>query len=92
MNTPFSFQAGWAMFFIAGVGGGYLGYLRNQEDQKGRFKQNEIYLQQRQEAINRLDERLQREKALRAVVPSKTDTIPVVDVKIDTSSTGTPTP
>ena len=56
MNSPGSFQLGWALFFVAGIGGAYLGYQRNQNDEKVRIEQNKIYQKDFEERIRRLDQ------------------------------------
>ena len=62
MNSPGSFQLGWSLFFMAGIGGAYLGYRRNQNDEKVRMEQNKIYQKDAEEQIKRLDRRLLQRK------------------------------
>lgn len=71
MNTPGSFQAGWALFFAAGIGGAYLGYRRNKDAQQLREKENEVLLQQQRESVRKLDEKLQQSKGRLAASASE---------------------
>ena len=97
MNTGKSFSLGWAAFGAAGIGGGYLGWRRNQFDQQIRIEENVEHNKRRNELLVKAEEKMKRDgtikfKENRITAVAKSSPASSTTTTIAAATTGAPDP